>query len=303
MSLFVFLLWFHLIKACDPPVTYPTIMNIQLLSSIQNQIVLTMQNKDSTIVCVTFDIDEFIYSDEMDCSTYTNDILEFSSNIDTTTTRINSIASDQGIDITRDTHSFIIKWNEIPDITNITIDSSEIESFTLDSKISNEYTTFIRLSDDDIYAIKFESELSNNYNIYVVQSNEYFNLESGVKSYEQYKYIQFMDKFISCDKSILYQYDVTISEDNYFYNLNLTLIDTAYNIGIDTRTNFGYFWGYSSAFTIFDILEDEIWLHRYAFVPDEFEGGSKSKAFTIKSKSNLYAFMVINVVVMFHMYK
>lgn len=251
-----------------------------MLSSSRDTILLTIQNEDNSQICVTFNIDSdslsqglSTFSKEVKCTDYTNDILSFSADSDPTTTRINSISARDGIDITRDTHSFKIGWDQIPEANNITLSVEELSYFTL----SDDYTTLVQITDENMYAIKFESELSNAYKVHIVNHNqESIDLASNVQSYAAYKFI----KFGSC-KPALYQYSTAVSNDDY--NLNVSQIENGWNINVDTTNNLVFFWGYSASFQVYDILNDSLSLFRY-----DANSDSQSNAYIVNVNLSFY---------------
>eukprot|EP01083_Nonionella_stella_P183203 661326_1 len=251
-------------KSCEPDtIFYPKILNIQLLSTSESQVLLTMEDEDETDFCVTYDWDATpSFSDNVDCVSYTSYIIDgASSDTDPASSRINSISADNGLDMTRNHHSFVIPWSDFPDdVTAVTIDDGLLQSFTFNS--ADHYVTFISLSVYDVYAIKFESETSNNYQILAVEGNDHFDtaLESShVQIYDDYGLVMFEDTAKTCSPMILCEYEVNLPSSDT-YSFNFTEIVSGFNVVFDTRTTgYVYIWGNSKSLMVFDIAKPSLY--------------------------------------------
>ena len=163
---------YHIINvlSCDPTIYYPSISNLQRLSSSENEIIITLKEEENgDEFCVIFDLNENTFADTtVECSSYSNDILEFASDNDITSTTINSIDESLGISITRNSNTFNIGWDQLKNISNITASSyslSDIESFTINQDSNAIFMTFLKIS-DELFAIDFNSGADNQYILY-----------------------------------------------------------------------------------------------------------------------------------------
>lgn len=295
---------YHIIVvlSCDPLIFYPEISNLQRLSSSENEILLTIQpseNDDS--ICILFDLTDNSFGDNsVECSSYSSDILSFTSDQDITSTTINSIDETLGISITRNSETFNIEWNELTNISNHTTPSSYISSDIESLTINDPFITFIRIS-NQLFAILFNSDVDNEYIIYPADSSIDFNLLT-TKIYSNYNILSFIDVSDSCDTNYLYIYDIVYKIDHNEYLLNLTYVENDWNIDVDERNGFAYFWGYSSTFTIYDPGYDALYVNRYNAIDysDIINGSNTNTNKAITFSYNITCILIIIAVHLFN---